>query len=512
MIYLKNKLWRNLYNINILLVYITPVLILVAFTNLSLLLRVIIAAVLAVAIWFSPFIRQLANNDSRVVNSANLFAVGYMLLFVVPGVYMAASPDVFENIRPQFINYYPKALALVCLAGYSFIITYLLFRNFKKGDFKDRRKIEINHKSFICILIAAIIIQIIIKIWLLGTGTYYHTDRTDYQFENQGILAIVYTLEEIVDICIYTFFIQCLKKKNGGLLIAIFLITIGLLWNLVGDSKSGIFKIFSAVLICLFLTKNIKFKAAFLGGLTVVIVIIYLMPFMDVYQYVLLGNHINPESISYGFKLNMFSESKEELSRKPQSPIELGILRLGDIRSLAAIYPLVPKPFSYKYGTTYLGILFSFIPHVIWPEKPDFEYRVEYMRIAIPTQTIASSPLTMVGEAYINGGIAGIIIIFFFIGFLSAKFDNFVVDRAYINPWWGGFLATEGYRIIWTSLVLGQVASPIIRMMLITGILSYVTTKSICLPKDGQFVNWKGRTGIYHGFSRLSKNFHIDTP
>ena len=158
------------------------------------------------------------------------------------------------------------------------------------------------------------------------------------------------------------------------------------------------------------------------------------------------------------------------------SPIHKLFSRLGDIRSLGAIYKAVPENIDYGYGNTYYGIPLTFIPRIIWPSKPSYGESARIMRKAIPGDH-ASSPLTLVGEAYQNFSYPGVLLVFFIIGIIGKATDRTLIYWAFKNPWWGALLASMGYRIIWVSCLLGQIISPILRLAVVIMIICLFTRR-----------------------------------
>jgi len=82
---------------------------------------------------------------------------------------------------------------------------------------------------------------------------------------------------------------------------------------------------------------------------------------------------------------------------------------------------IIEKGGELKLGSTYLLFLYNFIPRFIWPNKPalqvSYDFGIEYGMIN-STETVAIT-VSRIGEAFMNFGIAGVIIILFIWGIIA---------------------------------------------------------------------------------------------
>lgn len=92
-----------------------------------------------------------------------------------------------------------------------------------------------------------------------------------------------------------------------------------------------------------------------------------------------------------------------------------------------AIISLIPKEADFQYGMSYLAIPFFWVPRAIWPDKPQADLGA-WVKSEIFGQRVQLSgwPPGLVGDAYINFGYIGIIIIPFIYGlFLRMFYESF---------------------------------------------------------------------------------------
>lgn len=85
-----------------------------------------------------------------------------------------------------------------------------------------------------------------------------------------------------------------------------------------------------------------------------------------------------------------------------------------------------------SYGSTYFTWLFAPIPRKIWPEKPIISVGLEVKSKALGLGARSGTPPGIIGEAYWAFGIAGVMVIPFFIGGLMGLFYRSF--RPYLTP------------------------------------------------------------------------------
>lgn len=459
---------------------LAPVLFLLPFlTSLPLLFRTSCAGALAFTLWWTPMLLQLDRGEVQIVNVQNLMAMGFTLLFIVPGIYLVAKADTFEAVRGsgQFTEYYPQALAMVSLAGFAFLVGLFVSRrlNLWRGKPSQARpEVRVSGPGLAALFAVALAVMWGIRLYLLQTGTYFWTVRSDFQQDMSAMLAILYTLDSMSYIVILTGFVQYLRGRwqGPGWVFAV-IFSLDILWYLVAGSKSSIFKIAFAVLLPVLMYRRVTLRKLAMTAAAALLVLGAVIPVLNTYERLLHKVELNPASISIATVVENFGDTLVLADQlQDLSPVDMTFQRLADIRSLAAVYGSVPGEVGYIWGESYVGILFAFVPHIVWPDKPDFEIRLALMRKIIPLQLIASSPLTLVGESFVNFSFPGIVGVFFLLGILAHVFNRGVIDAALTNPWFGALLAVEGSRIMWTSMTLGQVVTPIARMLFVAFVLS----------------------------------------
>jgi hypothetical protein len=99
------------------------------------------------------------------------------------------------------------------------------------------------------------------------------------------------------------------------------------------------------------------------------------------------------------------------------------------IHSFAHIYSLTPSVLPYQYGATYSYLAITWIPRVIWPEKPQANAANNYYAVAYEISTEegikhSSFGVSLIAEGYMNFGVAGVFLIMIVLGAVLATLEH----------------------------------------------------------------------------------------
>jgi len=87
---------------------------------------------------------------------------------------------------------------------------------------------------------------------------------------------------------------------------------------------------------------------------------------------------------------------------------------------------IIEKEGDFKLGSTYLFVFYNFIPRFIWPNKPEFQlsydFGLEY-GIINSNETVAIT-VSRIGEAFMNFGIVGVMVILFIWGIVAKVIEE----------------------------------------------------------------------------------------
>lgn len=93
---------------------------------------------------------------------------------------------------------------------------------------------------------------------------------------------------------------------------------------------------------------------------------------------------------------------------------------LLDISKTGHIINGVPEKMNFMYGTSFLSVIYSPIPRVLWPQKPAVSIGkdISHKIYGLSNKVQAGIPPGIAAELFLNFGYAGILIGFFLIGML----------------------------------------------------------------------------------------------
>jgi hypothetical protein len=85
------------------------------------------------------------------------------------------------------------------------------------------------------------------------------------------------------------------------------------------------------------------------------------------------------------------------------------VSRLYEARSASAVMLSVPEQIPYKDGSTFTHILYAFIPHAIWEDKPSLR-EIHLITVEAMPNDYGVNPLGTIGEFYVNFGVIGVLL------------------------------------------------------------------------------------------------------
>jgi oligosaccharide repeat unit polymerase len=94
---------------------------------------------------------------------------------------------------------------------------------------------------------------------------------------------------------------------------------------------------------------------------------------------------------------------------------------------------LVDESGQYSYGRMYSSFLFLPIPRQLWPDKPALSWY--WAEISTPSRPMYQNGMapTMVGDAYLNFGLIGVIAVPFVFGYWTGKFYFAAMRKSYFS-------------------------------------------------------------------------------
>lgn len=298
-----------------------------------------------------------------------------------------------------------------------------------------------------------IFVPLLIAIWisriiLLATGSYYHLNRSDFQFTSTWYSVLVQISEFGVIIMMMVFLNAFSEDRKSGKVkkygIAIATLGLELLWYLPAGSRQCLIMTAAAVLCAFILVK--KKIPVFTLAVTLLIGI-PMFAIYENYRYTIAG-FTGQNEVKLASLLPALVASKEQTAQQSEFDLAARTVARYDGESLNYLLMHYSKDYDYEYGgKTLKKLLFVFIPRFFYPDKPvltvalDDWYSLVYY---------GSSPVTFFGESYINFSWCGIIVMPFLLGLMMKGYDSLFEKRLSDFYWIGLY----GYGAIYTMLKL----------------------------------------------------------
>jgi oligosaccharide repeat unit polymerase len=135
---------------------------------------------------------------------------------------------------------------------------------------------------------------------------------------------------------------------------------------------------------------------------------------------------------------------------------------------------LVDESGHHFYGTMYYPLLFMPVPRQLWPDKPGLaSYWEEISSPARPLDRAGMEP-TMLGEAYANFGLIGIVIVPFIVGYWLGKFYFVAMRKSYFSVYRFMYVTVACCLVqVFRDGLFSAVVFPVVNMMPLVSIAAF---------------------------------------
>lgn len=83
--------------------------------------------------------------------------------------------------------------------------------------------------------------------------------------------------------------------------------------------------------------------------------------------------------------------------------LDSAMARLYEARSASAVMASVPEVLPYRYGSTFLHVLYAFVPRFVWPDKPSLS-EIHHVTVEVMPDDLGINPTGTIAELYLNFG------------------------------------------------------------------------------------------------------------
>lgn len=394
-----------------------------------------------------------------LISSRTFIAIGFTLMFALPSIYFGIFPWNFRGYE-DFTSYYGSVLLMTIITGIPFV-GQSLFRplRVKLGIDNSNHDPLINLKRlprrFVILVGLIFVTGILAKLHQISTGSFFHLNRTPYQFEQYEIFVFISNFSDYFILSgLFLLALGFKKKVLRYVWLGYGIVGIELGVGLMTGRRVLVLQlVFQLVVLKIACGWRPKLRHA----MAILLGVVFLIPMME--RYSILIYDIDPAKLlSVSEMKEYYRLSYQKRGDSIKDEMDKVMERLGDIRGPAAVYSVIPESIEHQWGKTYRYLLFFFIPRIIWHDKPDPREIADYTKIAIPYDP-GSSPLSWVGESYLNFSWYGVFMIGCIMAFVTRRLDRWFLPRIESNVIWAVLWAAFSFRFVWVSLPLSTLFS-----------------------------------------------------
>lgn len=404
-------------------------------------------AVAPTSIAIIVYLRLKYANEFRI-SADMLSSIGCLVQFLLPLVYLTGVEleGYYSIVLSGLLEHMPEAALLSYLGQCFFFIGYEMRAYHKKVDdgVQNGRRLEgMRPYEYLIIMSPIIISAWVSRFVLLRTGSYYHLIYSDFREQTPlySLLAQLSSHELVVlaGLWICVLLVERKESKKAWRITALAFTIAELAWCIPSGSREPLLAVGLAIFMAyMYVMRRIRYRYVLIGTFALLL----LLPFMDVFRYAIADivepSNIRTEVVGEAFETSRFRFYDEGYVTGNWLTSAMG--RLADVRSVAVIMEGVPSRVPYLMGETYLRILWILVPRMVYPDKPELILPLGYGLETSRAGT--SSPTTVYGEAYLNFGWIGVMLVLPILGFLSRLYDEAFVLRKRSLIWTAVYVGT----------------------------------------------------------------------
>jgi hypothetical protein len=236
---------------------------------------------------------------------------------------------------------------------------------------------------------------------LMARGAYYSINRTDFQFTSPLYSALT-QIDSLFSAVLTAYAFRCFLIKPSWKWPALAYLIAEFGWHLIsGGRERALAVLMVVVLTYVLVRRRVPWKTIVCGCIAA----IFLVGIMDYYRYALRQTTLATEFDVGGIQAAWETAAEQATEGSRTHVAARGVMRLSDLDSIAAIYLWVPSLVPFQNGETYWTIPAALVPRVIWPNKPTTTTPINAWMFQ---DEGGSSPITIMGEGYLNFGWYGV--------------------------------------------------------------------------------------------------------
>jgi hypothetical protein len=399
---------------------ISPTICLVSYTPLTLVMLAI-----TIFIWFRGTKRE------DILSLPRIALLSFSIFYVIPAVDLTFVLPLTRDPLPYRLYHAPIGWAdeMVIVKAYFVVVLGMLFfwlgyfvlgrrlTYSKEGNGRERECLlsemvlsqrRVVRIALVYLLLAGIAIENIIRI--TGGWSSWYSSHWYYKFnveQPSPALLLLNQLQILLLISYYILLVTFFKWRSRRVLllvIAILCLNVSY-WSIAGTRKNVMWLILGSVIAWHYLRRRLTMRKAVSLFAAAVLLLIFLSPFRSVVP-------INPLSEAPRAALEL-------ISQQPWPSIVRGTIDFVIAHdTFLTIIEKIGVDVAPVWGATYAKLLFVPIPRTIWPSKPVGAGGVAVEALYGSDAFGVSQGVTVIGEAYLNFLLPGVIIVLSLLGII----------------------------------------------------------------------------------------------
>ena len=285
-------------------------------------------------------------------------------------------------------------------------------------------------------------VLVIVMLWtsragLLAIGAFYHSHHVKFRDMHPQYSALIQFDSGMGPIGAAFLFAAALTRNLNWAVAGAYFIA-DFTWNFLSGSRERTVMPFIAMLLVYIVHRN---RIPWKGLAIMLLPAILLMGFMDVYRQTV-RRFADVDRISFTQVMQALVSARDRSeSVGLGATFIIGMGRISDLEPIAEVYRNVPDVQPYLMGETYERIPASLVPRALWPDKPVVSFGINEWFFR---HEGGSSPLTVMGEGYLNYGWFGVVLAAIVIAIMLRLMDRFMlrsVNNIAVLPVYMGFVA-----------------------------------------------------------------------
>lgn len=269
----------------------------------------------------------------------------------------------------------------------------------------------------------------------------------------QGGTTYLYALTGCLGLSSSILYVRYLRSGNGRVLfVTVLLLTIAL--GMTAGAKGAVFfPILSVLIVRHYLLRPIRLGDVFVMTLLLMLII----PAFNVYRHAPRLDAILPNYV--------------QIMTTPRLLLTHILDRFHDMDALIYVVRDTGHIFPFRFGETLVPILVAWTPRVLWPDKPVISFAKEFGETYWAewfAGTGSAPSVTVLGEAYINFGIAGMVLMGGLCGVVLRWWYCYCIRRdlglggvvayAFTVPYWAMFWESDIVGLITRAILSASLA------------------------------------------------------